>query len=41
MKPEILFLKVFYEPAMAELEREFNVRKAWEIPSGIAGIQRA
>ena len=41
MKPEILFLKVFYEPAMAELEREFTVHKAWEIRGGIAGIQRA
>jgi hydroxypyruvate reductase len=38
MKPEILLLKVFYEPAMAELEREFIVRKLWTLPGGVAAI---
>ncbi len=40
MKPEILFLKAFYEPAMAALEQEFIVHKLWEIPGGISGIKR-
>jgi lactate dehydrogenase-like 2-hydroxyacid dehydrogenase len=36
LKPELLFLKPFYDPAMAEIEREFTVHRAWEIPNGIA-----
>ena len=40
MKPEILFLKHFYDPTMAELEKEFTVHKAWEIPNGVEGIKQ-
>ena len=40
MKPEILFLKPFYDPTMAELEKEFTVHKAWEIPNGVEGIKQ-
>lgn len=29
MKPEIVFLRAFYEPAMAALEREYTVHKAY------------
>ena len=40
MKPEILLLKAFYEPAMAALEREFIVHKLWTMPGGAAGIRK-
>ena len=40
MKPDILYLKPFYEPTMAALEREFTVHKVWDIPNGITGIEQ-
>ncbi len=40
MKPEIVFLKAFYEPAMAELERDFIVHKAYAASDPLAYLKQ-
>ncbi|MBM3340630.1 MAG: 2-hydroxyacid dehydrogenase [Betaproteobacteria bacterium] len=40
MKPEIVFLRAFYEPAMAALEGEFTVHNAYAAANPLAYIQQ-
>jgi hydroxypyruvate reductase len=40
MKPEIVLLKAIYEPAMAALERDFTVHKAWTAADPMAYIRQ-
>lgn len=40
MKPEIVFLRAFYEPAMAALEREYTVLKAYEAADPLAYLKQ-
>jgi hydroxypyruvate reductase len=40
MKPEIVALKPFYEPAMAALEREFAVHRAYAAPDALAFLKQ-
>ncbi|HTD91431.1 MAG TPA: 2-hydroxyacid dehydrogenase [Burkholderiales bacterium] len=40
MKPEIVVLKAFYEPAMAELERDFILHKAFAAADPLAHIKQ-
>ena len=40
MKPEIAVLKMIYEPALAALERDFTVHKAYAAPDPIAWLKQ-
>lgn len=40
MKPEIVFLRAFYEPAMAALERDYTVLKAYEAADPLAYLKQ-
>ncbi len=40
MKPELLLVRPIYEPAMAELERDFALRKPWAAPEPDAYFRR-
>lgn len=40
MKPEIVFLRAFYEPAMAALERDYTVHKAYEAADPLAYLKQ-
>ena len=41
MKPELLLVRPIYEPAMAELERDFTMHKPWTAPEPDAYIRQA
>lgn len=41
MKPELLLVRPIYRPAMAELERDFTVRKPWTAPDPRAYIRQS